>query len=275
MGRSPPATCSSRSAARWWPNMPARTPPPRDRRRPRRVPTEAHRGPHPEGRHHPRDGPPMDMRPPSPRTTSSRSSTTPTTSARPHPPSRRAPAPAVRRPARSTAEGPQVGPGPAHRAEARRRASGALAPAAKSAQEVATGTAQPREAKPQQPGTQREPRLVKHRLADGTEADIDISEHLERELAAYKRKVKVNGEEREVTIAEALRAPARSPRARTSVSARRARRRSRRPTTSSASRPSSRRSAIRKAFDLVERILGDDVAYGQMERRVAERPSAR
>ena len=148
---------------------------------------------------------------------------------------------------------------------------GAPAPAAKSAQEVATGTAQPREAKPQQPGTQREPRLVKHRLADGTEADIDISEHLERELAAYKRKVKVNGEEREFSLAEAYE---RLPLAEGAHQRFREASEAKKQAADTIERLKAELAPLRdpeKAFDLVARILGEDVAYGQMERRVAER----
>lgn len=148
---------------------------------------------------------------------------------------------------------------------------GAPAPAAKSAQEVATGTAQPREAKPQQPGTQREPRLVKHRLADGTEADIDISEHLERELAAYKRKVKVNGEEREVTIAEALE---RYPLAEGAHQRFREASEKEKQAAATIERLKSELAPLKdptKALGLLERILGGDVLYGEMERRVAER----
>lgn len=51
---------------------------------------------------------------------------------------------------------------------------------------------------------QRTPHLIKHKLADGTEVDVDISEHVERVLASEKRKVKVNGQEREYSIGEAF-----------------------------------------------------------------------
>jgi len=81
---------------------------------------------------------------------------------------------------------------------------------AKSPQAVATGTEPPQRQKaPQgapakpQPAT-REPVLVKHRLADGSEIDLDVSEHLEKQIASYKRKVKVNGQEREYSLAEAF-----------------------------------------------------------------------
>lgn len=84
-------------------------------------------------------------------------------------------------------------------------------------QQVATGETPKAKAQPHQPQpvkpeasakpetqAQREARIIKHKLANGEEVEIDIAEHLERELTTAKRKVKVNGQEREVTIAEAL-----------------------------------------------------------------------
>ena len=86
--------------------------------------------------------------------------------------------------------------------------------ARRSAQEVSTGTPSVRQPAPvvQKPAPpadqarteQRAARLEKFRTADGQDVEVDVGEFLEREMSSAKRKVKVNGQEREITIAEAL-----------------------------------------------------------------------
>lgn len=82
---------------------------------------------------------------------------------------------------------------------------------AKSPQEVSTGVKAP--AKPAaglpvgkalETAAQRQARMEKFRTADGSEVEVDVAEFLERYRQTEKTKVKVNGKEREYTLAEAL-----------------------------------------------------------------------
>lgn len=49
---------------------------------------------------------------------------------------------------------------------------------------------------------QRQPHLIKHAMPDGSEMELDIAEHLESYLKGYKKKLKVNGVEKEVALSE-------------------------------------------------------------------------
>ena len=83
--------------------------------------------------------------------------------------------------------------------------------AARTPQEVSTGQRAPEKPKAGLPvgkqpetATQRQARMEKFRQADGTEVEVDVAEFLERYRSTEKTKVKVNGKEREYTLAEAL-----------------------------------------------------------------------
>ena len=77
----------------------------------------------------------------------------------------------------------------------------------RSAQEISTGQPakpQPAAAKPGETQAQRQARLEKFKTADGNEVEVDVAEFVERFMSTEKRKVKVNGQEREYSLKEAL-----------------------------------------------------------------------
>lgn len=78
--------------------------------------------------------------------------------------------------------------------------TGQVSAPAPSAQQVATGAPPVEREKPTTPG--RGQHVIKHKLDDGREIDVDASEYIENYTKGLKRKVKVDGQEREVGLDE-------------------------------------------------------------------------